>query len=231
MGKLRVGVLIIGSLYWDGNDDSRSHRKKWRDDRLNMDGKRHVRTPIRYGRQSGSRGDSYTMVFSRCADDSGHAIVIPCSRRVRNATDLVNEAVLLWTAETRDGENSDRRISAKDGWGRVALLENPEHLMSADLRAGWTRESAMRTAILSPRESQLTRRDSLQFLGRNLKTVSMSMSCLRQQRLRISAMDTILPPNRSQPHGLTLERTTLTISIRTEHAGSRRVRTTTSKRA
>ena len=85
------------------------------------------------------------MVFSRRTDDEferalefGRAVVVPCSRPVRSATDLVEEAVCLWTAETSDGKNPRRRISAKKRWGRVALLENQKHPIKADLRAGWT---------------------------------------------------------------------------------------------
>lgn len=55
-----LGVLMIGSLYWDCS----SIRKKWRRTRLDMDREQHVCVPIRYGRCSQSRGMSYTMVFS-----------------------------------------------------------------------------------------------------------------------------------------------------------------------
>ena len=44
---LSVGVLIIGSLYWDLASD----RKEWRASRLNAGGARTVRAPIRYGRR------------------------------------------------------------------------------------------------------------------------------------------------------------------------------------
>ena len=88
-----VGILIIGSLYWD----TASHRKMWRRDRLDQDQGWYVRAPIRYGRQSQSRGNSYTMVFSASlsAADYGRALVVPCRRRVRNAADIVDEAVHL----------------------------------------------------------------------------------------------------------------------------------------
>ena len=57
---LLLGVLIIGSLYWD----RACHRTNWRRDRLDQCRGRHVRAPIRYGRRSKTRGCSYTMVFS-----------------------------------------------------------------------------------------------------------------------------------------------------------------------
>ena len=133
----RVGILIIGSLYWC----SRSHRDIWRRDRLDQYRARYVRVPIRYGRLSGKTGKkSYTMVFSTSlgADNYGRAIVVPCSRRVRDAADVVDEAVHLWTAETSYGQNPKCRIS--EVWGCVGLLPNPQRPLPADLRAGWTKK-------------------------------------------------------------------------------------------
>ena len=56
---LSLGVLIIGSLYWDN-----ANREQWRQERLDPNHKLCVHAPIRYGRQSANRGNSYTMVFS-----------------------------------------------------------------------------------------------------------------------------------------------------------------------
>ena len=131
---IRVGVLIIGSLYWDEEEP----RRKWRQDRLAESEKKRVRAPIRYGRLSRSRGCSYTMVFSKqldppdMPDRRGWAYAVPCKVPVNSVDDLVTEARLLWRAE--GGEEG--RISAK--WGCVALLENPERPMPDKLRTGWT---------------------------------------------------------------------------------------------
>ena len=135
---LLLGVLIIGSLYWD----RACHRTNWRRDRLDQCRGRHVRVPIRYGRRSKTRGCSYTMVFSSGlgADDYGRAIVVPCSQRARNVADVVDEAVCLWTAETPQGKNSQGRVSAENGWGCVGLLPNPERPLPADVRAGWKQQ-------------------------------------------------------------------------------------------
>ena len=57
---LKLGILIVGSLIWDSSDV----RGKWRAKRLNVTSRTLVSVPIRYGRRSRSRGDSYTMVFS-----------------------------------------------------------------------------------------------------------------------------------------------------------------------
>jgi hypothetical protein len=43
-----VGVLLIGSLVWDGKE----HRRKWRTERLDFEYLIFVKVPIRYGRKS-----------------------------------------------------------------------------------------------------------------------------------------------------------------------------------
>ena len=137
---IRVGVLIIGSLFWD----SKPHRQTWRCERLDIAAAQRVRAPIRYGRQSQkSRGGSYTMVFSPrliAEDKLGIARVVPCRHAVGGAAGIVDEALRLWTAETRNGSNSDRRISAS--WGCVALVEHPERPLSDEVRRDWAGQVA-----------------------------------------------------------------------------------------
>ena len=124
---MRIGILIIGSLYWEQTE----HRRNWRDNRLDVAAECHVRVPIRYGRRSRTRGCSFTMVFSPGLSEEtyGHAIVAPCK-----SEDLVGEAEWLWAAERNKARPGDR-ISAD--WGCVALLENPERRMPRDLRDEW----------------------------------------------------------------------------------------------
>jgi hypothetical protein len=121
-----VGILIIGSLYWE--DD----RQEWRDTRLRMRDAVDVRAPIRYGRISKGRGNTYTMVFSRdCAP--GQAKAVPCQAGVQTAEDLVLEAEYLWAAERRASRNG--RISTD--WGCVTLLPNPDSNIPADILNCW----------------------------------------------------------------------------------------------
>ena len=134
---LSLGVLIIGSLRWD----LARNREEWRAGRLNLDDERFVRTKIRYGRRSSLRGCSYTMVFSLSLDGDqlGRAIFVPCKRRAKNIDDLSLEAECLWAAEKKPGAQTGR---LSDGWGCVALLVNPNHPDSdelRDLRTGWTK--------------------------------------------------------------------------------------------
>ena len=126
---ISIGVLIIGSLYWDPSDN----RQNWRSERLNLGTKKYVSAPIRYGRRSKCRGNSYTMVFSMnlCEEQFGRAIVVPCKQRVKSICDLLEEAKFLWMAES--GHLGP--ISAK--WGCVAVVENPDRPIPDDLREGW----------------------------------------------------------------------------------------------
>ena len=132
---MRLGVLIIGSLYWDNS----TIREEWRCERLEMDAAKHVEVPIRYGRLSSSRGCTYTMVFSMNLvrqNQFGRAIVVPYKRPVNSIKNLIEEAKRLWAAESKKEKST--RISARNGWGHVALLENPDRCIPSDLRQGWT---------------------------------------------------------------------------------------------
>ena len=131
---LSVGVLIIGSLLWD----SEQNRPAWRKARLDMTTVKTVTAPIRYGRRSGrNRGNTYTMVFSRSAE-VGQGKVVQCTRSVFAAADLVSEAQALWKAELPTA--SAGRIAAD--WGCVAVLCNPERKIPEEVLRGW----AMRVA-------------------------------------------------------------------------------------
>lgn len=148
---MKIGVLIIGSLYWD----EKRHRRKWRRERLHTTNKQYVQVPIRYGRLSSKR-NSYTMVFSTalCDKQLGQAIVVPCKGEA-----LIEEAECLWTAERTDGKNRHKLISAKDGWGCIALLKNPDRSMPNELHDSWTKrvfeESKYRNKIISTYDKEV----------------------------------------------------------------------------
>ena len=112
--RFSLGVLIIGSLYWDSK---RSERVEWRRKRLDMNRKFCVRAPIRYGRCSSTRDNTYTMVFAPSLDETcfGQAIALQCKSQ-----DIVQEAECLWAAES----NGKGGVSAS--WGCVGLLPNPD---------------------------------------------------------------------------------------------------------
>jgi hypothetical protein len=123
---LNAGILIIGSLLWD------ERRRPWRDARLDMTSAQTASAPIRYGRLSESRGNTYTMVFSRLCE-AGHAKVLRCTRSVSTPADLISEAEALWKAEQSSADPG--RIAAD--WGCVALLCNPERQVPEDLLKAW----------------------------------------------------------------------------------------------
>jgi hypothetical protein len=134
----RVGILIIGSLIWDRE---RSHREAWRTERLSTE-LIVVRAPIRYGRMSEYRKNTYTMLFSNefCQDQHmGSALAVPCGRRIRNGGDLVEEAEALWAAE-RTASGATRGVSAS--WGAVGLLCNPRSAGLESIKAAWVARTA-----------------------------------------------------------------------------------------
>lgn len=129
---MKIGVLMIGSLYWD------PARKAWRSSRL-VDGPPvYVSVPIRYGRRSSTRGNTYTMVFSTKLEDTqehGQAIVLPCRNAVTTASDLIDEAKRLWAAESNRA--CSNRISKS--WGCVALLPNPSRGLTEGILDCWAK--------------------------------------------------------------------------------------------
>ena len=120
----RVAILVIGSLMWD----QKPHRQQWRDARLRVCNRVHLTVPIRYGRKSSTRGDTYTMVFSQLMcypEKMGMGIAIPCARRIRCTSDLIEEAKALWAAEQPPKNDTHDAISAK--WGCVGIVPNPKY--------------------------------------------------------------------------------------------------------
>jgi hypothetical protein len=89
--------------------------------------------PIRYGRKSESRGNTYTMVYST-SWALGQAKAIRCRNVLSSIEDLILEAEQLWVAE-RSALTSNGRISAT--WGAVALLARPGAAIPKHLLDGW----------------------------------------------------------------------------------------------
>ena len=132
MRDLRVGVLIIGSLIWD----EREHRQSWRFRNLDTNAAIPVLVPIRYGRRSRDRGNTFTMVLSNelHPNRAGRGLVVPCRRTAATAQDVVAEAQELWVAE-QTNPSPKGPISAR--WGAVGLLPNPDCEGVDDLVSEW----------------------------------------------------------------------------------------------
>lgn len=129
---MRLGILIIGSLYWDPS----RVRCPWRQNRLSCTEEHPVRVPIRYGKKSNKRGDTFTMVFARsCSEDAklGSALVVPARAECCEPDHLLEEAEHLWAAE----RDSDARSGVCSKWGKVCVLENPRAKISEAILGAW----------------------------------------------------------------------------------------------
>lgn len=118
---MRLGILIIGSLYWDPS----RVRCRWRQARLSCTEKRRVTVPIRYGKRSKTRGNTYTMVFARSCSDAtrlGTGLVIPARAECCEPEHLFEEAEHLWAAE----RNVEEISGLCADWGRVCVLKHPK---------------------------------------------------------------------------------------------------------
>jgi hypothetical protein len=106
--KLSIGVIVVGSLDWESKDhgppfrwklepgdaERIEHRTRWRNNRLAKNTEYRVRVPIRYGRKSGKRENTFTIVFSpEFGNRLGTAKAIRCKRDVTSIADLTAEAV------------------------------------------------------------------------------------------------------------------------------------------
>jgi hypothetical protein len=125
---LKIGILIIGSLWWD-----KIHgRPDWREKYLCPAEAINVPAPIRYGRFSAKR-DSYTMLFSSSAGP-GQAKVVPCANSIREPKDLVEESERLWSAEAEvNGQISSIWQSGRDGGGVVLCINEERSSNNHDL--------------------------------------------------------------------------------------------------
>jgi len=132
--NLRGGVIIIGSLLWD--DDEKTRRKKWRENYLCYKNRFKVYVPIRYGRCSRTRKNTYTMVFSnkcylRRRYGLGTGWVLPIKVEINSFDKLKKEAKKMGETEgfKNDGFSSN--------WGSVALLLNPNKKINNSIITKW----------------------------------------------------------------------------------------------
>lgn len=132
---MRAGVLIAGSLIWDEHP----LRVKWRTRRLRVERRTTIPAPLRYGRCSSSRSDTYTMVFSpECVDDglgTGTALAVPFALKPESVGDVVCEATELWRVECKSDSEGRGVISA--GWGSVGLVMRPGLPDRVELESAW----------------------------------------------------------------------------------------------
>lgn len=100
--------------------------------------------PIRYGRRSTSRENTYTMVFSRLCYRQralGKGFVVPYSHEIHSWNDLQAEVMYLSNAEGLSGRCWN--------WGVVGLLQNPFRPWAGSLTNNWMEFFGSRTSRTS----------------------------------------------------------------------------------
>lgn len=135
-------MLIIGSLLWDGGV-----RPSWRDERLDLANRIPVLAPIRYGRRSENRSDTFTMVLDPDCPN-GRAIVAPCLNEILAFPDLLEEAEALWMAE----RDTHTRAGISATWGCVGGLFSPE--ITENFSSGWSAHFRASAEPVEPVDSE-----------------------------------------------------------------------------
>jgi len=116
--ELSGGVIIIGSLLWE----NKKGRDLWRKNNFEKDSIK-VPLPIRYGRRSTTRNNTYTMVYSNdCSDKLGSGYILKYREKISTFDELIKQAEELAKAEGIYKENQNEKIFSS--WGTVAILFN-----------------------------------------------------------------------------------------------------------
>jgi hypothetical protein len=119
-------VLLIGSLLWENEENSLDKtmgkiRVDWRKE-LDVENKIQVNVPIRYGRVSSTKMNTYTMVFSNSVYNFGTAYIVPFKNVSNNFTDIKNQALRLSIAEGISTQKYPNRLIST--WGAVGITFN-----------------------------------------------------------------------------------------------------------
>lgn len=118
--NIKTGVLVVGSLYWDESEV----REKWRKKYLDLKNKQTVHLPICYGRESSSRNDTCTIVYSTNTQKNlGTGFIIPTKTNPINTLEELNDNVVGLI-------NAERNCKPFQGyywdWGAVGFKLNPK---------------------------------------------------------------------------------------------------------
>ena len=126
--KLIGGIIIVGSLIWEDHLDFEKNgenyiRRDWRNQNLKL--QRHLTSvPIRYGRKSSSRKDTYSMIFDNAIKTNlGQGLILEFQQPINSFEDLERQAIALAIAEGIY-KSTNKRITCS--WGSVGLLINPK---------------------------------------------------------------------------------------------------------
>lgn len=141
---LNAGVIIIGSLWWEGDEKQDSKgRLKWRNEHLGQNLKEKaipVKLPIRYGRYSYDQ--TYTMVFSSGIEQSdfGVGIVVPVKNNpLSSLDDLKKEVEAMSNAEQmKKGFISGGPTNG--AWATMAFVINSNFINPDKIREWWSQQ-------------------------------------------------------------------------------------------
>ncbi len=140
---MKGAVILIGSLLWENSSNSIEKEKgkmrmEWREN-LDISRKSLIEVPIRYGRKSRTRRDTYTMVFSNSIQYPGKAYLVPFKNEAKNFEEVKLQAIGIAKAEgISTKKNPDRLISS---WGTIGIafnIKNEEKLI--EIRSKWHNE-------------------------------------------------------------------------------------------
>lgn len=133
---LKGAVMIIGSLLWQNDyKENDNIRKDWREKHLQMNTKKAVKVPIRYGRLSGSADNkTYTMVFSKEYDKTnrlGNAYLFDIAAPIYNLEDMFIEMAALAEAEGIFKYNKEKIFTE---WGFVTIIIKDKHEIKKEIQ-------------------------------------------------------------------------------------------------
>jgi hypothetical protein len=147
--KIKGGVIIMGSLFWEnekncveGKESEGKARREWRESNLELSKTQSIRIPCRYGRFSGkgNRKETYTMVLSReYLEKLGTALVVPFNSLFSLKEDAEKEKIYEQMIKLSDVEGiykSPNNLLAKD-WAAITIWINPNSVYYDEIKKYW----------------------------------------------------------------------------------------------
>jgi hypothetical protein len=126
--KLTGGIIIVGSLIWEDHLDFEKNgenfiRRDWRSQNLIAEPV-YTPVPIRYGRKSSTRKDTYSMIFDNASEFAlGQGIILEFQEVINSFEDIERQSIALAIAEGIY-KPANKRITCN--WGSVGILINPK---------------------------------------------------------------------------------------------------------
>lgn len=144
---LQGAVLMIGSLFWETEDNAIDEsvgrmRREWRETNFNISESISINVPIRYGRVSSTRGNTYTMIFSNGTPAIGTALLAPFKEKISTESEYRNLEMQAFELAKAEQICKDGEFNLFKDWGTIALYLNPsfekrEPEIAAELRDWW----------------------------------------------------------------------------------------------